>query len=279
MNTNLIPQLTAPGGGSPLRVATIVKQNGEEILEGTVVSPEHGIFHIQHGILDLLPMGVGILSSAQSTNLAYPVARFYEKPWRVNSLTLLSGQPLHVARERQILSELLGTPQGPLWLDLAASSGLYSRWLAPKLANQNGSVICLDFSNVMLRQAQAAAQSEHHTNIAFVAARGEHLPFADGTLDGVVCGGSLNEFGASGVNAVLRDVYRALKPGGVGIFMHLFTATQRLGKTLQALFARPSGIAFWTRPETNALFTQSGFRVEQHKDFGMVGFTRIVKEG
>lgn len=277
MKATIIPKLTAPGGGSPLRVANIIEQQGDEIVHGTVLSTEQGIFRIRDGILHLLPLGVGMLSSAQSTNLAAPVARYYEKSWRMNALTLMSGQPLHFAREKNIVFELLGTPHGTLWLDLAASSGLYSRWLAPRLHEQQGAVVCLDFSPVMLREAQTNIQAEHHNNIALVAARGEHLPFADGTLDGVLCGGSLNEFGAAGVHAVLQDLYRALKPGGVGVFMHLFTATQRLGKILQTLVARPAGIAFWTRTETNNLFAQAGFTVEQVRDFGMVGFTRIVK--
>lgn len=277
MKLSIISQLTAPGGGSPLRVASVGEQNGEEIIQGSVLSTEEGIFHIRNGILDLLPLGVGQLSGAQSVNLASLTARFYEKPWRVNSLTLMSGQPLHVAREKQILFELLGEAQGTLWLDLAASSGLYSRWLAPKIQAQGGNVICLDFARVMLRQAQSYARSEHLANIGFVAARGERLPFADGTLDGVLCGGSLNEFGATAVHAVLRELYRALKPGGVGLFMHLLTATRPLGTLLQNIGARPAGIAFWTQGESHALFTEAGFKVEQSKAFGMVAFTRIAK--
>lgn len=279
MKTTIIPKLTAPGGGSPLRIATIGEQDGDEIRQGTVLSTEQGIFHIHEGILDLLPLGVGTLSSAQSTNLAYPVARFYEKPWRVNSLTLMSGQPLHVAREKNIIFDLLGTPQGTLWLDLAASSGMYSRWLAPKIEAQGGNVICLDFSTIMLREAQRYAQKEYISNIAFVAARGERLPFANGTLDGVLCGGSLNEFGTQGVHTVLQELHRALKPGGVGVFMHLLTATRPIGTLFQNLVARPGGIAFWSLEDTHTLFAQTGFTVEQSKVFGMVAFTRIVKTG
>jgi ubiquinone/menaquinone biosynthesis C-methylase UbiE len=277
MKATVIPKLTAPGGGTPLRVATLSKQSGDEIIQGTVLSTEQGIFHIRDGILDMLPLGVGNLSSAQSTNLAYPVARFYENPWRVNSLTLMSGQPLHIAREKNIIFDLLGKPEGTLWLDLAASSGLYSRWLAPKIEAQGGEVICLDFSVVMLREAQRYAQAEQISTINFVAARGERLPFANGTLDGVLCGGSLNEFGTTGVHSVLQDLYRALKLGGVGVFMHLLTATRPVGTLFQNFVARPGGIAFWSLEETHTLFTQAGFSVEQSKEFGMVAFTRIVK--
>ena len=278
MKTTIIPKLTAPGGGSRLKIATIGEQQGNDILHGTVLSEEQGIFQIKEGILDLLPLGVGKLSGAQSTNLAYPVARFYEKPWRVNSLSLLSGQPLPIAREKSIIFDLLGKPEGSLWLDLAASSGMYSRWLAPPIEQQGGDVICLDFSVVMLREAQRYAQSENISNIAFVAARGERLPFGNDSLDGVLCGGSLNEFGEQGVLAVLREVHRTLKPGGKGVFMHLLTATKPLGTLFQNLVARPGGIAFWSLEDTNGLFTRTGFTVVQNKVVGMVAFTSIVKE-
>lgn len=277
MQATLISNLTAPGGGTPLRLVSVGEQQGDEILQGAVLSTEQGAFQIRDGILDLLPLGVGKLSSAQSVNLAPPVARFYEKPWRVNALTLMSGQPLHVAREKNVLFDLLGEPTGTLWLDLAASSGMYSRWLAPKVQAQGGSVVCLDFSLEMLQEAQRYSQAEQITNIGFVAARGERLPFATGTLDGVLCGGSLNEFGAERVHTVLRDLYRALKPGGVGVFMHLLTATRPLGTLLQSVMARPAGITFWSQGESHELFTQAGFKVEQSKAFGMVAFTRIVK--
>jgi ubiquinone/menaquinone biosynthesis C-methylase UbiE len=277
MKLSLIPKLTAPGGGSPLQVATVIKQVDDDLRQGTLLSAEHGIFQVQQGILDLLPTGVGSLSAGQLTNLLPPVARFYEKAWRTHALSLLSRTPLHFAREKNILFEMVGTPQGDLWLDLAASTGLYSRWLAPHLLASGGSVVCLDYSLQMLRHAQTASVAERHPNIGFVAARGERLPFARGMVDGVLCGGSLNEFGANGVVRVLRDLYRVLKPGGVGVFMHLLSATRPLGILAQQGFARPGGIEFWTREESDALFINAGFTVEARKEFGVVAFTRITK--
>lgn len=277
MRVSALEQLTAPGGGTPLRLSNIVRQRGDYILEGSVFSAEQGIFPIQNGILNVIPTGVGRLSMGQATNLFPPVARFYENPWRVNSLSLLSRQPLNFTREKEIFRDFLGTASGGIWLDLAASTALYGRWLAPVVAPHQGEVISLDFSPLMLRQAQKAIQREGHRNISLVIGRGEHLPFAADSVAGVVCGGSLNEFGAEGIHRVLQEVQRVLRPGGSGVFMHLLTAPTRQGKLAQDLLARPGGIEFWSRPTANALFANAGLRVERTQDFGVVAFTKVVR--
>lgn len=279
MREALLNQLSAPGGGSPLRVASIATMHAGDIVAGTAHATEGGLYPIQHGVLDLLPRGPGRLSPAQWSNELPIVARFYEWPWRTHSLTLFSGEPLAFERERAIFDEMLGDVRGALWLDLAASTALYGRWLAPRLRATRGGVVSLDFAWPMLRQAQAKAQGEGHPNLSFVRARAERLPFADGTLDGVVCGGSLNEFGPRGVAAVLREVARALRPGGVGFFMHLLAAQQGRAALIQRTIVQPGGIGFWTREGIDQLFQGAGLEVEASLDIGLVGFTRVAKSG
>ena len=134
MRADVVEQLTAPGGGKPLKVTTIVEREGKQIIRGTVLSPEEGLYAIREGILDLLPEGAGSLSPAQGSNLLWPTAQFYERPWRSNALTLFSGQAFGFSRERTIFNDMLGDIKGGLWLDLAASTALYGRWLADGLA-------------------------------------------------------------------------------------------------------------------------------------------------
>jgi ubiquinone/menaquinone biosynthesis C-methylase UbiE len=187
----------------------------------------------------------------------------------------MSKEVIDVEHEKNFFHEMLGQVAGELWLDLAASTALYGRWLAPLMAPQGGEVISLDLASPMLRRAQQMASKEGLGHISFVVGRGEHLPFASNSLDGVVCGGSLNEFGPKGVLPVLHDVARALRPGGVGLFMHLLTAKSRLGSYAQRYLARPGGIGFWRREETDRLFEQAGFVIEERRDFGVVAFTRL----
>ena len=287
MRTNVVEQLTAPGGGRPLKVASIIEKQAEEIIRGTVLSPEQGLYQIREGILDLLPQGAGTLSPAQVSNSLWPTAQFYEWPWRSNTLTVFSGQAFPFSRERFIFNDMLGDVGGGLWLDLAASTALYGRWLADRLAEKQhwghprGEVVVLDYALPMLRRARhfvtAESKEKGHRNISFVIARGEALPFATGTLDGVVCGGSLNEFGTQKVSLVLHEVARALREGGVGLFMHLLTAEKKVGRVMQRYIAAPGGIAFWNREETKQLFEQAGLVVEEERHFGVVAFTRLRK--
>jgi SAM-dependent methyltransferase len=274
---SVLEQLTAPGGGPRLALASIADEHEGDVVHGAARSPEHGLFPIRDSILDLLPDGVGPRTLGQLSNELGLTARVYEWPWRANSLSLLSHEWLPFQRERAIFDQLLGRVEGTLWLDLAASTALYGRWLAPRLFSEGGEVVSLDFAWPMLRRARLAAQGEGQKNLSFVRARAEALPFASGTLDGVVCGGSLNEFGATGVAAALQEVARALRPGGTGLFMHLLAAGGGLDAAFQRYVARPGGIAFWSRAETDSLFQSAGLQVEESRDIGVVGFTRVMK--
>lgn len=277
MRPSVLEQLTAPGGGPRLALASVAEEHDGDFLQGAAHSPEHGLFPIRDGILDLLPGGVGPRTLGQLTNELGLVARGYEWPWRANSLSLLSHERLPFQRERAIFDQLLGRVEGTLWLDLAASTALYGRWLAPRLFSGGGEVVSLDFAWPMLQKARLAARAEGQKNLSFVRARAEALPFASGTLDGVVCGGSLNEFGATGVAAALQEVARALRPGGTALFMHLLAAQSGLDAAFQQYVARPGGIAFWSRAETDSLFQSAGLQVQESRDIVTVGFTRVTK--
>jgi len=140
MRADVIKRLTAPGGERPLEVASIVEKEGKEIIHGMLLSPEQGLYPIREGILDLLPQGAGLLSPAQKSNQLWPTAQFYERPWRSNTLTVFSGESFPFSREQPIFYEMLGHLAGGLWLDLAASTALYGRWLAPRLLSDQGEV-------------------------------------------------------------------------------------------------------------------------------------------
>ncbi len=274
MHPTLLSHLTDPGGGPPLRVASVAHTEGSQIIRGAAFSERQGLYPIREGILDLLPNGTGPLSPAQGSNRLEAVARGYEWPWRTHSLSLLSGERLPFEREQAILREMLGTVEGGLWLDLAASTALYARWLRPWLGGR-GEIVALDVAWPMLRAAQRHARREGQEKaIGWVRGRGEALPFATGSLTGVLCGGSLNEFGETGASVVLNEVARALRPGGTALFMHLLRVGGGRG-LFQRRVAEPGGIAFWSAAESIALFEQAGLQVEESRVVGMVAFTRL----
>ncbi|WP_245884834.1 bifunctional demethylmenaquinone methyltransferase/2-methoxy-6-polyprenyl-1,4-benzoquinol methylase UbiE [Glaciihabitans tibetensis] len=88
-------------------------------------------------------------------------------------------------------------------LDIAAGTGTSSA----ALARSGARVVAVDFSAGMIAEGR-----KRHTNIEFIEADAEKLPFGDDEFDAVTI-----SFGLRNVNnpkAALGEMYRVLKPGG-----------------------------------------------------------------
>ncbi len=103
-------------------------------------------------------------------------------------------------RWRRATVDALALPPGALVLDLACGTGDLSR-----LAARRGyRVLGADLSEGML--------AANRSGVPVVQARAEHLPLADGSIDGLVCGYALRNFTELG--AALAEMARVLRPGG-----------------------------------------------------------------
>jgi len=232
---------------------------------------------VQNEVLNLLPNGPHFLTAAQRTNFTLPVAWGYEDLWRRRSLSLLSGQPLGLDRELALLDDWMADAGSGVFLDLACSHGLYARSLArgAALRRLDRDVIALDSSPLMLQQAAAKIRHANLTTVHLLCAEGEALPFAANALDGMVCGGSLNEFKAA--DLVVAEAARVLKPGAPFFSMHLLTSQSPWPRRLQGL-ARQGGIEFWDSAGVEALFARQGLRLARAEQVGIVGFALFRKE-
>ncbi len=88
-------------------------------------------------------------------------------------------------------------------LDIAAGTGTSSA----ALAKHGAQVVAVDFSAGMIAEGR-----KRHSNIEFIEADAEKLPFGDNEFDAVTI-----SFGLRNVNdpkAALAEMYRVLKPGG-----------------------------------------------------------------
>jgi SAM-dependent methyltransferase len=95
-------------------------------------------------------------------------------------------------------------------LDLGCGHGM----AAVVLARRGAQVTALDLSHGYLEEAGARARA-NGVAVTFVQAEGERLPFADGSFDRVWGNAILHHLD---VPRAVRQLYRVLKPGGVGVF-------------------------------------------------------------
>lgn len=113
---------------------------------------------------------------------------------------------------READAGLLGAVAGRAVLEVGAGSAACARWLA----GQGASVVALDLSAGMLAHARAQ-NAATGVAVPLVQASGVELPFAAGSFD-IAC----SAFGAipfvADSGAVLREVARVLRPGGVWAF-------------------------------------------------------------
>ena len=245
-----------PAGEAGLELSEGVGENGY-LTSGLVRDPATGrAYRIKDGYLDLLGSKVGAANVANLTNFLPGAGRSYEPLWRRRSLTLLTGTEFPNERELATIRTLVRAERGGLYLDLGCSAGLYSRGLAATLG-ERGDVIGIDISPSMLKEAARRTQALCPGAIPSLArADAGFLPFADGSFDGVVCGGSLNEFGDPA--RVLRETRRVLAPGGRIAIMGLLRASTPRGRHLQR-FLSTGGIRFLEPEEVTSLLDHAGF--------------------
>ena len=124
--------------------------------------------------------------------------------------------------------ELLAPRPDDLVLDFAAGTC----WASEFLSRLGVRTISIDLSVEMMRRGRTRLASDSRLVFrgmsSFVVARGQSLPFLDGSFDGVLCMNALHHL-PSYAHA-LREVHRVLKPGGVAVFSEPGTthATQPL---------------------------------------------------
>jgi SAM-dependent methyltransferase len=210
---------------------------------------------------------------AQGSNFLPMTAALYEPLWRKRSLSIITRGTFTVERELELMLEWLQPQPGQMILDAACSAGLYARTLLkhdidsqtatptsmhtvgevhePPLRESTINAVgdntknlltvhAVDYSLPFLKKAKQYAKRDKVSPL-LVQADVSNLPYQDEVFDGVVCGGSLNEF--LDVPKVMRECSRILKPNGKMWQMYLSRAEEPFGKTLQGLL-RLSGIRF-----------------------------------
>ncbi|BBL78377.1 hypothetical protein RxyAA322_02310 [Rubrobacter xylanophilus] len=259
----LRPEPSSPPGLVPQEIRS--ETPAGMILAGTLRSTPGNRYRVIGGYLDLLGRRTGAGNPANLSNFLPGAGRLYEPLWRTRSLTLLTGESFPNARELELIMRLLGSPHGGRYLDVGCSAGLYARHLARKTG---GEVAALDISPSMLREAARRTHSEG-TRISLIRTDAHHLPFADASFSGVVCGGTLNEL--RDPSRALREAARVLAPGGRLALMGLLRARSLAGSALQGLLAA-GGLRFFTPEHLEEMLRAAGLQPYALETYGPVFF-------
>ncbi len=193
------------------------------------------------------------MSPAQRMGQRTWTARTYDA-WRRRSLTLLTGEPFPPDREWHLHFGELPVGRRRVYLDNATATGHLGRALARRLSTTDAEfvVIANDLSLPMLRQALNLARRDGiGDRMFFIHAASEQLPLRPGSVDGILCGGSLNEF--TNADRVLQEWARVLSPGGAVSVMLQTQATGWKG-WLQRMLAPRLGLSIETAEEAIARF-------------------------
>lgn len=205
------------------------------------------------------------LTLAARSNLIPLTAWGYEI-WRRRALSLLSGRPFPLEEELDLMIQAVKPVPGSVFLDLGTATGLYARALLQAGA---ASVYGLDLSPFML--GEAVRKMPAQAGFIPLLARAEAIPLPDESVDGVVVGGSWNEF--SDPQTVVAEIGRVLKPGGPlwVVFTH------RSASPVQPLFAR-TGLRFPTVEIIQKMLQSAGFKASgwREKSVGFVVGTKVL---
>lgn len=106
---------------------------------------------------------------------------------------------------------IAGLKAGETVLDLGAGGG-FDCFLAAKRVGHTGHVIGIDMTAEMVAKARANAGKLGAENVEFRLGEIEHLPVADATADVILSNCVVNL--SPDKEAVFREAFRALKPGG-----------------------------------------------------------------
>ncbi len=104
-----------------------------------------------------------------------------------------------------------GLRPGEVVLDIGCGAG-FDTLIAAQQVGSRGRVIAVDMTPAMLEKATTGAREMGLSNVDFRQGLAEELPVEDGTVDVVISNGVINL--CPDKVAVMKEVYRVLKPGG-----------------------------------------------------------------
>lgn len=164
----------------------------------------------------------------------------------------------------QLPIDWLNIPPGGIALDVGSGPGNVTASLA-RLAGPDGLALGVDISEPMLARA---VRAQAGSNVGFLRADAQRLPFRDATIDALASLAVLQLIAEP--SAAVAEMYRVLKPSG-----RIAIMVPTVGHVPAPLRLLPSGGAhFFGEDELGDLFEQLGFAGVRTKSVGNIQWVR-----
>jgi len=155
--------------------------------------------------------------------------------------------------------EAVGAAAQGVILDVACGPGIVSAALAVRARE----VIALDITPEMLRKARQRCADAGLDNVTFREGSATDLPFAEGSVDGVVTRLSLHHFPEP--RRALDEMFRVLRSGGTFVFADIVSSEQPEESALHnaiEVLRDPSHVRMLPAAELASLVAAAGFTIE-----------------
>jgi SAM-dependent methyltransferase/uncharacterized protein YbaR (Trm112 family) len=226
-------------------------------------------YPLTNGILNMLGTNSKeVITPFQRLMQAPVIASIYEKIWRRIGYFLASSRSF--GKEIQTVLAHSQKRREGCTLDLACGPGVFTRPLA--LQNK-GTVVGLDLSWPMLRQAQLQISRAGIKNAILIRASAFGLPFKDGALSHVNCCGALHLFDRP--QDALSEIYRVL--GTEGSFSVQTTIRPNRSAGFALFLERFIRFGFFDEEELLALLRNKGFSMVESKRH-RISFTFLARK-
>jgi ubiquinone/menaquinone biosynthesis C-methylase UbiE len=207
--------------------------------------------------------------ATQDLMLSRVVPMVYERWWRPTlgrAFKGLTGPGMD--EEKRIARLLLGLGAGHSVLDVACGPGNFTRSFGTTVG-ASGLAVGIDASETMLERGVRELERGGADNVCLLRGDATHLPFLDGSFDGVCCFAALHLF-ADPFDA-LTDMARVLAPGG-RIAIMTSVRRQITLPPLKPVLERTSGMRVFEHDEIVTALQARGFTEVHQRISGLVQF-------
>lgn len=210
MKTKTLEILKCPKTKGKLRIADIKDQNGNEILEGSLVNEQGDIYPISKGIPDLV-------TSEDLTKDAIFARQYYKGIASTYDLNVDITFRLYNEDEltvRNSMIDLLQLKPDNRVLEVSAGTGKDSELILKQLS-KDGALFCVDLSPDMLFHAKSKIENDRIFT-ELISASACNLPFDDNSFDALYCFAGIGHFPS--IEMGLSEMARVVRPGGKVVF-------------------------------------------------------------